>query len=250
MLVPLSRKKFEELIPIIATAPQYAYCWGKLNDLLKRILISVVGVVVTWLLAAVTGGGLGPLLFLVGMVAFFYWLWGPVLTAYRRNAEYRKYQYSGFWRGEVADIFVSEELIGQEENVNPRGDLVIVENRERRLNVRVSDETGFSAQLQVPLRRTHQRIAPGQIVEMLVMSNRPDLSLINQISDFYLPDRKLWIHDYPYLSRDVFEEVSRRLRQEYPYDRPPSSPRSRHRPEPPPPEPRSRRRPPRRKLLP
>ena len=249
MLVPLSRKKFEELIPIVATAAQYAYCWGQPRDLLKRLLISVVGVIVSWLLAAVTGGGLGPFLFLIGMGAFFYWLWGPVLTAYRRNVEYRKYQYSGFWRGEVAEVFLTEELIGEEENVNQRGDLVIVENRERRLNVRVSDETGFSAQLQVPLRRTHQRIAPGQVAEMLVLSNRPDLSVINQISDIYLPDRDFWVNDYPYLSREGFVEVSRRLRQDYSYDQP-NQPRSRRPPEPPRPSPRSRRRPPRRKLLP
>jgi len=49
---------------------------------------------------------------------------------------------SGFFRGRVLDVFITEELIG-EETVNNKGDLVIVENRERRLNLEVGDETGL-----------------------------------------------------------------------------------------------------------
>jgi len=47
-----------------------------------------------------------------------------------RNGEYRKYKYSGFFRGRVLDVFITEELIGKEETVNNKGELVIVENRE------------------------------------------------------------------------------------------------------------------------
>jgi len=214
MLVSLNRKTFEELIPLVATGPQYTYCWGKLPDLLKRVLISVSAVVSIWIVSLITGRGLGPLLFIAWTIAFFYWLWGPALIAYRRNTEYRQYSYSGFWRGEVSDVFITEELIGEEENVNSRGELVIIENRERRLNLEVSDETGFSTKLQVPLQRGHQRIASGQVAEMLVLSYQPDLSLINQVTDIYLPERNLWVSDYPYLRRDVFASISRRLRAE------------------------------------
>ncbi len=70
----------------------------------------------------------------------------------------------------MLDLFVSEELIGEEQTVNNRGQLVLVENRERRLNIEVGDETGFTTQLQVPLRREHKAIALGQMAEMIVMS--------------------------------------------------------------------------------
>ncbi len=141
-----------------------------------------------------------------------YWLWGPVLWASLRNAEYRKYQYSGFFRGRVLDVFITEELIGKEETVNNKGELVIVENRERRLNLEVGDETGFATELQVPLRRTHQAIAPGQVAEMVVLSNQADLSSITKLTDIYIPSQNVWVSDYPYLQRDVFLEVSRRIR--------------------------------------
>jgi len=105
-------------------------------------------------------------------------------------------------------------LIGTEETVNGKGELVIVENRERRINMEIGDETGFTFELQVPLRRAHQAIAPNQLAEMVVLSNQADLSRIAKVTDVYIPSRNLWVSDYPYLQRDVFIEVSRRIRDE------------------------------------
>lgn len=213
MLVPLTRQKLEELIPLVATGLQYKYYWGKFADFLQRLLISIVSVVVILVLKIVFKFDLGVLMFTLGLIAAFYWLWGPVLWASLRNVKYRKYKYSGFWRGRVLDVFITEELTGKEETVNNKGELVIVENRERRINLEVGDETGFTAELQAPLRVNHKALAPGQIAEMLVLSNKSDLSSIDQITDIYIPSRELWISDYPYLRRDFFISASRRLRQ-------------------------------------
>lgn len=212
MLVALTRKKFEELIPPVSTGAQYAHYWGKFPDLLKRLIISIICVVAVALLASLLGTELNGVMLLVGIIAGFYWLWAPVYLASRRNAECRKYPHSGFWQGQVLDAFLSEELIGKEETVNQRGELVIVENRERRLNLEVGDETGFATKIQVPLRREHQRIKPYDFVEMIVMSQRADLGRISKISDVYIPARGLWVSDYPYVRRDTFEQVSRTLR--------------------------------------
>ena len=214
MLVPLTRQTFEQLIPLVATSAQYRYCWGKSSDFLRRLLISVVGVVAILILRIVLPDGFYALLFSVGLLAALYWLWGPVLWASLRNREYRRYKYSGFFRGRVVDVFLTEELVGKEETVSNKGDLVIVENRERRLNLELEDETGFTTEIQVPLRREHQAIAPNQIAEMLVLSNRADLSAIAKVSDVYIPSRKLWVSDYPFLQRYMFVEVSRRIRDE------------------------------------
>lgn len=211
MLVPLTRQKFEQIIPRIATSEQYRYMWGNFSDFLRRLLISVIAVVGFWVIVLLLGEGFGSLLFPPGLIGGLYWLWGPVLWASLRNAEYRKYKYSGFFRGEVLDVYVNEELIGKEETVNNRGELVIVENRESRLNLEIGDESGFETQLQVPLRRSHQAIAPRQVAEMVVLSNRPDLSSIVQVTDVYIPSQNLWVSDYPFLQRDVFIEVSDRI---------------------------------------
>ncbi|MBE9177513.1 phosphate ABC transporter permease [Oculatella sp. LEGE 06141] len=215
MLIPLTRKKFEELVPLVATVDQYRYAWGKLSDFLRRLLISVMSIVVVFIVRSLLGEGFGLLTFILGVTAGLYWFWSPIYLASLRNLECRKYQYSGFFRGEVLDMFITEELIGKEETVNKLGELVIVENRERRLNLEVGDESGFTTQLQVPLQRAHKVIRPGDIAEMIVMSNRPDLSRISKVSDIYLSDYSLWVYDYPYLRRDSFIEVSRQLQRRH-----------------------------------
>jgi hypothetical protein len=218
MLVPLTRQKFEQLVPWIASSPQYKYYWGKFPDLLQRLLISVVSAAVLLLVKFLFGLDFGAIIFLLFFVASFYWFWGPVFWASVRNAKYRSYKYSGFFRGRVLDWWLTEELIGKQETVNNKGELVIVENREKWINLELGDDTGFTVEFKAPLRPYHKAIARGQIAEMLVMSNRSDLSTIDQISDIYIRSCNLWVSDYPFLRRDFFNEVSDRLRDDQ--DRP------------------------------
>jgi hypothetical protein len=213
MLIPLTRKKFEELMPRVGTGDQYRYCWGKPRDFLRRLLVSIIAVLVVVILQFALGEGFEIVTFILGITAGLYWLWSPVYLASRRNAECRKYEYSGFWQGQVLEVFITEELIGKEETVNNRGDLVIVENRERCLNLEIGDESGFSTKIQVPLQRAHQVIRAGDVTEAIVLSNRPDLSRISKVSDIFLSDYNLWVSDYPYVRRDSFIYVSRQLRR-------------------------------------
>ena len=211
MLKPITREKLEQLIPLIATGQQYSYYWGKWSDLLNRLLISVVGVVVVLILSLILGDQGYALILLLGAIASLYWLWCPVYQASMRNAAIRRFKYAGFWRGKVLDVFLTEELIGEEETVNQRGELVIIENRERWINLLLGDESGFEVEVQAPLQRIYKGIVPGQIAELLVLSNQSDLGRINKISDAYIPKQNLWVGLYPYLQRDVFSEVSRQL---------------------------------------
>ncbi len=214
MLVPLTRPKFEQLIPFIATADQYKYYWGKFSTFIQRLLISVVAVAAVLLIKVLFRLDFGPILFFLGLTGAFYWLWGPVFLASMRNVKCRRYKYGGFFRGRVIDFWITEELIGKQETVNNKGDLVIVENREKRINLEIGDDTGFTAEFQAPLRVAYKAIAPGQLVELLVMSNTSDLSRIEEITDIYIPRLDLWVSDYPLLRRDFFTEVSSRLRED------------------------------------
>ncbi|MDB9515006.1 phosphate ABC transporter permease [Kamptonema animale CS-326] len=213
MLVPLTRQTFEELIPAVATAAQYKYAWGKPSDFLKRLLISVVSVLFMLLVYKLAWEDGGAVVLIFGLIAGLYWLWGPVLSASLRNLQCRKYKYCGFWQGRVLDVYITEEVSSQEETVNSKGQLVIVDNLERMINVEVGDKTEFTTKIKTLINRTHQEIAPGQVALMLVMSNEEDLSRISKVSDIYIPSRNIWVSDYPYLRRDVFVEVSRQLKK-------------------------------------
>lgn len=211
MLVPLTRTSFEQLIPQIATGSQYGYYWGKWRDLLRRLLISFVALTVTWLIGKLLGSGGETIKLIFDIIAGLYWLWAPIYLASLRNRLYRRLPYSGFWRGEVLDIFITEEVLDEEENVNKWGELIIVENRERRINLEVGDRSGFRATVQAPIRRLYKVIAVGDTAEMLLLSKQPDLSRIEKITDAYLPQHDLWIGEYPWVRRDVFQQVSEEL---------------------------------------
>jgi hypothetical protein len=211
MLVPLTRQKFEQIIPLIASGPQYKYYWGKFSNSLQRILISVVTVAVLLLIQFLFRLEFG-LIFGFGVFGAFFWLWYPIFQASIRNRKCRSYKYSGFFRGRVLDWWITDRLMGKQETVNSKGELVIIENREKRINLEIGDDTGFSVDFEAPLRPAHKAIARGQIAEMVVMSNRPDLSTIEEFSDIYIPSRDLWVSDYPYVRKDFFNEVSMRLR--------------------------------------
>jgi hypothetical protein len=211
MLKPLTREKLEQLIPLIATGEQYKYYWGKWSDLLNRLLISAVAVIVVVILDVLFGDQGSALILLLGGIASLYWLWFPVYQASLRNSANRRFKFAGFWRGKVLEVFLTEELIGEEETVNQRGELVIIENRERWINLVLGDETGFEVEVQAPLQRIYKNIKPGQTAELLLLSNQSDLGRINKISDAYIPRQNLWVGQYPYIQRDVFIEVSRQL---------------------------------------
>ncbi|MGH2415844.1 MAG: phosphate ABC transporter permease, partial [Microcystaceae cyanobacterium] len=116
MIVPLTRQKFEQIMPFIATGPQYKYYWGKFPDFLQRLLISVVAVAVVFVIKVILGLDFA-IIFLIGLIGALYWLWGPVFWASMRNAKCRRYKYSGFLRGRVLDYWIAEELIGKQETV-------------------------------------------------------------------------------------------------------------------------------------
>lgn len=211
MLVALTREKFEQLVPLAATGPQYKLLWGKPPDLVRRAIVSFAGVLTSLVLGAVGGGGLA----LIGsLVMGTYLLWAPIFWAFLRNRQLRNFSYGGFWRGRVLDAFVTEEAVGTEENVNGRGELVIVESRERRTVLILGDRTGFEIEVQAPISREHKAIVRGQVAELLVVSNRSDLSRIGEVTEAYLPQLGLWVGAYPYLRRDLFAEVSRELRRQ------------------------------------
>ncbi|MBP0017062.1 MAG: phosphate ABC transporter permease [Cyanobacteria bacterium SBLK] len=215
MLIPITREKFEQLVPTIATGSQYAAVWGTVRDVLRRLLISFVGVIVLWVLDILFGGVAQGFKFILGIIFGFYWLWSPVYWASMKNSSYRKWRYSGFWRGRVLDVFITEDIIDEAESFNRLGDLVIVENRERRINVEIGDKEGFRIIIKAPLQRIHKAIARGQPVECLVMSNDPDLENIRKVSDIYIPSQNLWVGAYPCLRRDFFIAMREDLRDRY-----------------------------------
>ncbi len=211
MLIPLKPEAINDLIPAIATGRQYLYYWANLQTFLKNLFISLVGVLVFWLVGGIFGEGAEGLSLILRVIAGLYWLWSPIYWASVRNAKFRRYNYSGYWRGRVLDIYLTEELINEESAIDKLGRLVIVENRQKKFNLEIGDKSGFRAVISSPLQRIYKAIKPGDAVEGLLLSNDPDLMRIAQVTDVFIPRHKLWLGEYPFLRRDLFLDIRREL---------------------------------------
>jgi hypothetical protein len=215
MLIPLRPGELERLIPAVATGPQFNACSREPRKLLQRVLISVIGGVLTLLVSQtfLFSSKLGPVMLVVGFVFLLYLLWGPILEAGQRNATLRRYPAAALFEGRVANRFTREVVESRREQANRDGRLELVENRRTWLCLELEDEEGYLGQLRFPLEKRHEAIRPGMVVRTLVLSERKDFSRIGATTDGWLPQIQEWVGEYPYLLRPAFEELClRRLR--------------------------------------
>ena len=214
MFLPLKPGELQRLIPAVASGPQFSFCWGNPQRALQRILISSLGGVIPLLISGSAFGSRWSGIWLVGgLTMLLYLLWGPILEAGRRNSQLRRYPAAALFEGVIADLYTKERLEGRQEQTDKQGRLELVENRRTWLCLELEDEDGYLGQLRFPLDKKHKAIRRGMTIRCLVLSERPDFSRIARLSDGWIPQAKLWVGDYPYLLRPVFEELClRRLR--------------------------------------
>ncbi len=215
MLIPVSASELSRLIPAVATGPQFNACNRNPRQLLQRLLIAVIGGVISLLISQglSMNSQFAPVMLVIGVVFLLYVLWGPIVEAGRRNANLRRYPVAAIFEGEVADLYQREVVEERREQADRSGRLELVENRRTWLCLELADEDGYLGQLRFPMDKKHQQIRRGMLVRALVLSERRDFSRIGAISDAWLPQLKLWVGEYPYLLRPAFEELClRRLR--------------------------------------
>ena len=215
MLSPVSASELSRLIPAVATGPQFTACSGNPRKLLQRVLIAVIGGVISLLISQglSMNSQFAPVMLVIGVVFLLYVLWGPIVEAGRRNAALRRYPVAAIFEGEVADLYQREVVEDRREQADRSGRLELVENRRTWLCLELEDEEGYLGQVRFPMDKKHQQIRRGMVVRALVLSERRDFSRIGAISDAWLPQLKLWVGEYPYLLRPAFEELClRRLR--------------------------------------
>lgn len=215
MLIPLKPGELTRLIPAVATGPQFNSCSGSPRKLLQRFFISVIGGVISLLVSQTLlfSSQAGPIMLVTGFVFLLYMLWGPILEAGRRNAILRKYPAAAIFEGQVGDLYTTEVVENRREQADKGGRLELVENRRTWLTLELEDEEGYLGKLRFPMDKKHQLIRRGQVVRLLVLSERRDFSRIGAITDAWLPQLKLWVGEYPFLLKPAFEELClRRLR--------------------------------------
>jgi hypothetical protein len=214
MLLPLNREQLDQLIPPIPTSDQYNYYWGTGQDLFRRLLISAAIASIAWILHfRVIGTTWELVIFLVGSLGALYWLLVPVAIAARRNAQLRKYPYSALWYATIEDCYLSEEVSSKQEEVDDRGRLEVSYATESFINLELGDDDDRTLTFRAPLQRGYKRIEPDQAICLVIFAADPQFQRLSRFtSDAYIPKLRLWVSDYPYLRRDSFKDLVRRLR--------------------------------------
>jgi hypothetical protein len=209
MLIPLRPGELPRLIPAVATGPQFNACTGNPRKVLQRVLISVIGAVITLLISQTLlfSSQFGPVFLVVGVVFALYLLWGPIREAGQKNSTLRRYPAAALFEGEIADLYSREIVEERREQANNNGRLELVENRRTWLTLELADEEGYLGKVRFPFEKKHQQIRAGMVVRVLVLSERNDFSRVGAISDAWLPQLKLWVGEYPFLLRPAFEEL-------------------------------------------
>nr|YP_002049429.1 hypothetical protein PCC_0805 [Paulinella chromatophora]ACB43219.1 hypothetical protein PCC_0805 [Paulinella chromatophora] len=211
MLVPIKSSELWRIIPAVATGSQFAKCTGNGQKILQRVLIAVIGGVVSLLISQNQLSTLwGPLWLIISFVFFLYLLWGPIIEAGRLNSQLRKYSTAAIFEGRIKNLYTREQVEARREQANTDGILELVENRRTWLCLELEDSDGYLAEIRFPLNKKHHILYRGAIVYCLILSHNKDFSSIDAISDIWLPKLSLWVGAYPYLLRPAFEELCRR----------------------------------------
>ena len=215
MLIPLRSGELQKLIPAVATGTQFRFALGDPRKILQRLLISVIGGVITLLISqSLSFNRWGSVWLVTGFVLILYILWGPILEAGRRNATLRRYPSAALFEGEVIEAYTKERVENQREQADANGRLELVENRRTWMILELADEDGYLGRVTFPMTKTHSMIRAGVLVRCIVLSERKDFSSVGALSDAWLPQLKLWVGEYPFLLRPAFEDLCRmRLRK-------------------------------------
>ena len=208
MLIPLRQNELDKLIPSVATSNQFTSALGNPRKILQRIIISSIGGVITLLISqSQVTSQFYSMWLILGVVFLLYLLWGPILEASRKNAKLKKYSFAAIFEAEIIDIYTQERVEDSQEQANKMGQLELVENRRRWLVIEIGDEDGYLSKIEFPLENKHQPISQGSLIRGLIFSNNKDFSTILNISDAWLPRKRLWVGEYPFLLKPAFEEL-------------------------------------------
>lgn len=141
-------------------------------------------------------------------------LWWPWARAANKNFGVRsKVEYGGIWRTRVLRVETGNRprpRFGEEEELRtmPRFSAM------KTCTIVVGEENGAQTSLVLPFDARYEYLRPGQPAEVLVLSNSTSFSDIKAIKDVYLPDKRLWLAEYPYIDRAEFVEVSLEIARE------------------------------------
>ena len=246
-LIPLSADELSDLISVdtTPTAAQYTAYWGRTpreryNRLFETLLVSILGMVLSYCLSFVLGGFVATIL---GAVFLFWGIFTPQLQAIQRNWEFlggrqlldfynnpddhdnddhyndnpRNGLYGALFLGYLDDVCVVEYAAAsaeQEYDLTDFMDYTMKTDELEKytgnpylLRVRLADSQGRQLQVHARLSEDYLELLPKQGALALLLSTSKEFDQLAALSDLYVPGVQTYIGDYPYLHRQGVDYV-------------------------------------------
>ena len=144
---------------------------------------------------------------LLCVIFFLYIIWGPILESSRKNSSYKNSKFFSLFDGYISDIYKTEKIESSREQSNRQGRLELIEKKRTWLVIELEDEDGYLDKISFPMENKHSQIRIGTSIRCLVSSNYRNFDREIYLTDAWLPERNIWIGEYPYLLRPAFEEI-------------------------------------------
>ena len=208
MLVKVRQAELLKLIPAVATGNQFKSALGSPRKILQRVMVSSIGGVITLLISqSQVASQFYSFWLIIGVSFLLYLLWGPIVEAGTINSKLRKYNYSAIFDGIISNIYTKEKIENRHEQANKKGQLELVENRRTWIFCELEDDDGYLSVLSFPMEKEHESLRKGLRILCLVLSNNNSFNGPIELSDAWVPSKRLWLGKYPYLLRPAFEEI-------------------------------------------
>ena len=206
MLIPIKSKQITKLIPAVGTGGQFKYTLGNPKKILQRVIISSIGGFISLIISS-TGDQTNNFWLLLCVAFFLYIIWGPILESSRKNSRYKQSKFYSLFDGYISDIYKTEKIESSREQSNRQGRLELIEKKRTWLVIELEDEDGYLDKISFPMENKHSQIRIGSNIRCLVSSNYRNFDREIYLTDAWLPEKNIWIGEYPYLLRPAFEEI-------------------------------------------
>lgn len=198
LLRPLSAAQIATLLPYAASSALAARQFGHPMDWSVRLTLSFTSAVCVFSFSNT-----------LALLLSLFWLWGPALSAAFLSSQLRlRFPYAGVWRARVLALTPISRPF------SPRSDTSLQELFQNlspapsALCVVIGDDSPARLQMEVPISDDYAMVEVGEPAEVLVLSDRPNLSRFKAMRDVYLPRIGVWISQNPCVERAPFEALS------------------------------------------
>lgn len=154
----------------------------------------------------------------VAALASLFWLWGPMWFAALRSCQLRlRFPHAGVWQARVLAVGPTAQTLSRPSGTPGQDFFGNLSTSSSLFFLEIGDDSSARIQIDVPSSKQIAMLRVGELAELLVLSDRIDLSRFKAVRDIYFPRIGMWISQDPWLEKTKFETVSKSMSSECAY---------------------------------